>query len=99
MGAEPDDRTGWGLVPAGLGYTFGADITQAVLKANGLDFLVRSHQFVYGGYQWTHENGVVTICSTPGFLNRFKNEAAVLKIDENMHHEFQQIRASPWPVK
>ena len=26
--SDPDDRTGWGMLPRGAGYTFGQDITE-----------------------------------------------------------------------
>merc|ERR1712096_605407 len=35
---DPDDRGGWRIVPEGVGYTFGQDITQDFLHLNGFSF-------------------------------------------------------------
>jgi serine/threonine-protein phosphatase 2A catalytic subunit len=82
--SDPDDRTGWGISPRGAGYTFGMDITQQFNHTNGLAFVSRAHQLVMEGYQWTHENGVITIFSAPNYCYRCGNQAAIMEIDDTM---------------
>jgi len=82
--SDPDDRAGWGISPRGAGYTFGQDITEQYLHMNGLSFISRAHQLVMEGYQWTHNQGVITIFSAPNYCYRCGNQAAMMEINENM---------------
>ncbi len=68
--SDPDDRGGWGISPRGAGYTFGQDISAAFNHANGLDLISRAHQLVMEGYNWSHEQSVVTIFSAPNYCYR-----------------------------
>lgn len=68
--SDPDDRGGWGISPRGAGYTFGADISAAYNHSNGLDLISRAHQLVMEGYNWSHEQAVVTIFSAPNYCYR-----------------------------
>lgn len=68
--SDPDDRGGWGISPRGAGYTFGADISAAYNHANGLDLISRAHQLVMEGYNWSHDQAVVTIFSAPNYCYR-----------------------------
>eukprot|EP00746_Dinoflagellata_sp_MGD_P029081 gnl/MRDRNA2_/MRDRNA2_16881_c0_seq1.p1 gnl/MRDRNA2_/MRDRNA2_16881_c0~~gnl/MRDRNA2_/MRDRNA2_16881_c0_seq1.p1 ORF type:complete len:409 (-),score=43.82 gnl/MRDRNA2_/MRDRNA2_16881_c0_seq1:98-1246(-) len=95
--ADPDDRSGWGIVPKGAGYTFGANITKEFLQLNGLSFIARSHQLVMEGFHWRHDKQVVTIFSAPNYRGRCGNEGAVLVLDEHLESEF--LRFGPAPVK
>jgi diadenosine tetraphosphatase ApaH/serine/threonine PP2A family protein phosphatase len=44
--SEPEDITGWGLVPQGRGFLFGPDITAEFARVNGLSLLARGRQLV-----------------------------------------------------
>jgi len=44
--SEPEDRTGWGLVPKGHEFLFGPDITAEFARVNGLSLLARGRQLV-----------------------------------------------------
>jgi serine/threonine-protein phosphatase 2A catalytic subunit len=46
---DPDDRDGWGIVPEGVGYTFGQDISETFNHTNGLHLISRAHQLVMEG--------------------------------------------------
>ena len=95
--SDPDDRTGWGISPRGAGYTFGADITQQFNHTNGLAFVSRAHQLVMEGFQWTHDQGVITIFSAPNYCYRCGNIASVLSIDENLQRDFKLFHDVPEP--
>lgn len=68
--SDPDDRAGWGISPRGAGYTFGADISAQYNHTNGLDLVSRAHQLVMEGYNWSHDQAVVTIFSAPNYCYR-----------------------------
>ena len=66
MWSDPDERPGWGISPRGAGYTFGLDISQKFNHDNNLMYIVRAHQLVMDGYQWQHDEAVLTLFSAPG---------------------------------
>jgi serine/threonine-protein phosphatase 2A catalytic subunit len=81
--SDPDDRNGWGISPRGAGYTFGHDISSAFNYRNGLRTVARAHQLVMEGYNWSHEQNVVTIFSAPNYCYRCGNQAAILELEED----------------
>ena len=83
--SDPDERTGWGISPRGAGYTFGQDISAQFHQANGLKMTARAHQLVMEGYNWSHEQQVVTIFSAPNYCYRCGNKAAIMELDESMN--------------
>jgi len=76
--SDPDDRTGWGISPRGAGYTFGMDITQMFNDRNGLRMVARAHQLVMDGYDWLHQDSLVTVFSAPNYCYRCGNRAAIM---------------------
>ena len=38
------------------------------------------------GYNWSHEQKVVTIFSAPNYCYRCGNQAAIMELDEKMEH-------------
>jgi len=93
--SDPDDRAGWGLSPRGAGYTFGQDISEQFNHNNGLSLVARAHQLVMEGYNWCHEQNVVTIFSAPNYCYRCGNQAAIMELDEKMDHHFKQFDPAP----
>lgn len=103
--SDPDDRCGWGISPRGAGYTFGQDITEQFTHINGLHFIARAHQLVMDGYQWQHNNGVVTVFSAPNYCYRCGNQAAIMEVDDSVqdsskedilaHCKFSQFDPAP----
>jgi len=89
--ADPDDRSGWGIVPKGAGYTFGQDITEQFLHANGLSVVARGHQLVMEGYNWTHDRNLVTIFSAPNYCFRCGNLGAFMEVDEQLNYKCTQF--------
>ena len=43
------------------------------------------------GYNWSHENAVVTLFSAPNYCYRCGNQAAIMEVDEHMHTKFIQF--------
>ncbi|KAL6769940.1 hypothetical protein ACKKBG_A32965 [Auxenochlorella protothecoides x Auxenochlorella symbiontica] len=93
--SDPDDRCGWGISPRGAGYTFGQDISEHFNQANGLSLVARAHQLVMEGYNWCHDQNVVTIFSAPNYCYRCGNMAAIMEVDETMVKTFSQFDPAP----
>ena len=90
--SDPDDRCGWGISPRGAGYTFGQDISEGFNHSNGLHLIARAHQLVMEGYNWSHEQNVVTIFSAPNYCYRCGNQAAIMEIDEQLKYTLYVCR-------
>jgi serine/threonine-protein phosphatase 2A catalytic subunit len=93
--SDPDDRVSWGISPRGAGYTFGEDVTARWNLQNGLVLTVRAHQLVMDGYQYTHNNQLLTLFSAPNYCYRCGNQAAILEIDDTFQQEIRQFDAAP----
>lgn len=93
--SDPDDRCGWGISPRGAGYTFGQDISEQYNHNNGLTLIARAHQLVMDGYNWCHDQNVVTIFSAPNYCYRCGNVASILSVDENLGREFKIFKEVP----
>jgi len=93
--SDPVEQLGWRQSKRGAGYEFGQDISEQFNHENALRTIVRAHQLVMDGYQWCHDNNVVTVFSAPNYCYRCGNLAAVLEIDENLGYELRQFDAAP----
>lgn len=93
--SDPDERMGWGISPRGAGYTFGQDISEQFNHTNGLNLVSRAHQLVMEGYNWCHDQSVVTIFSAPNYCYRCGNTAAIMEVDEQMGKTFLQFDPAP----
>jgi serine/threonine-protein phosphatase 2A catalytic subunit len=93
--SDPDDRSGWGISPRGAGFTFGMDISQQFNERNGLSLVSRAHQLVMDGYNWSHDQSVVTIFSAPNYCYRCGNQAAIMEVDESLQKTFLQFDPAP----
>ncbi|KAE8726621.1 Serine/threonine-protein phosphatase PP2A catalytic subunit [Hibiscus syriacus] len=93
--SDPDDRCGWGISPRGAGYTFGQDISEQFNHTNSLKLIARAHQLVMDGFNWAHEQKVVTIFSVPNYCYRCGNMASILEVDDCNSHTFIQFEPAP----
>lgn len=46
------------------------DISEQLNHTNGLDLISRAHQLVMEGYNWSHDQNVVTVFSAPNYCYR-----------------------------
>lgn len=94
--SDPDDREGWGVSPRGAGYTFGKNISEEFNRKNGLKLIARAHQLVMDGFNWSHEQNVVTVFSAPNYCYRCGNQAAIMELDDNISkYTFLQFLPAP----
>ncbi|XP_043828207.1 serine/threonine-protein phosphatase 2A catalytic subunit beta isoform-like [Dromiciops gliroides] len=93
--SDPAEYDGWGPSPRGAGHTFGPDITEMFNHTNGLSLISRAHQLVEQGYEWNHNEKVVTIFSAPNYCNRFGNRAAIMELDDPIKYSFLQFDQAP----
>ncbi|KAG8504009.1 hypothetical protein CXB51_002305 [Gossypium anomalum] len=93
--SDPDDRCGWGISPRGAGYTFGQDISEQFNHTNSLKLIARAHQLVMDGFNWAHEQKVVTIFSAPNYCYRCGNMASILEVDDCKNQSFIQFEPAP----
>lgn len=71
------------------------DVSDHFNHANGLTLISRAHQLVMEGYNWSHDQSVVTIFSAPNYCYRCGNQAAIMELDESMKHTFLQFDPAP----
>jgi len=93
--SDPEERVSWGISPRGAGYIFGEDVTNRWNTNNGLVLTVRAHQLVMDGYQYTHNNQLLTLFSAPNYCYRCGNLAGILEIDDDFNMEVRQFEAAP----
>jgi len=93
--SDPDDRSGWGISPRGAGYTFGQDISEQFNYRNRLSLIVRAHQLVMEGYNWHHQNNVLTVFSAPNYCYRCGNLGAIMEVDDLMEYNCTSFEQAP----
>lgn len=98
--SDPADNLGWGVSPRGAGFTFGSDISQQFNHKNNLEFIARAHQLVMEGFNWSHENNVLTVFSAPDYCYRCGNKAAIMEIHDNRNsYTVLQYDKAPRPYE
>ena len=95
---DPSEQPGISSNPRGEGvYRFGPDVTEEFLKTNNLDLLVRSHEMVQQGYEYSQNGKCVTVFSASNYTGRFNNKGAYLTVSntgEVTPHTFSLIPSS-----
>lgn len=91
--SDPVENDGFVRSNRGAGHFWGADVSKNFCLLNGLDYIIRAHQLVMEGYEWTHDNKVLTLFSAPNYVYRSGNAAAILKLDVNHSQTFIQFEA------
>ena len=64
----------------GISVEFGPDVTDRFCEGNGIDLVVRSHQYVRRGYKYMHAGRLVTLFSARNYFGREENDAALLMV-------------------
>jgi len=93
--SDPDDKPGWNHSPRGAGFTFGGNISEKFNHENNLKMIARAHQLVSEGYNWSHDDNVITIFSAPNYCYRCGNQAAIMEVDEQLDKCLLQFDPAP----
>ncbi|GMP42045.1 hypothetical protein CsSME_00011917 [Camellia sinensis var. sinensis] len=71
------------------------DISEQFNHTNNLKLIARAHQLVMEGFNWGHDQKVVTIFSAPNYCYRCGNMASILEVDDCKGHTFIQFEPAP----
>ena len=96
--SDPEDRNGWAVNSRGAGYTWGLDVSEEFLYLNNLKFVARAHQLVMRGYNWCHNQQVLSIFSAPNYCYRCGNEAAIIEIEDENNFNCKTYSSAPKSV-
>lgn len=95
-----DPHPGKGRTPSkrGTGVAFGRDVTENFLKTNNLKLIIRSHEMKESGYEWEHDNQLVTLFSAPNYCDQMGNKGAFIRLDgKTLTPKFTSFDAVPHP--
>jgi serine/threonine-protein phosphatase 5 len=95
--SDPQPFPGKSPSKRGVGFSFGPDITEAFLKRNNLELLVRSHEVKDEGYLVEHRGKTITVFSAPNYCDTMGNKGAFIHFDKTMEPKFTQYDAVPHP--
>jgi hypothetical protein len=77
----------------GAGVLFGPDITEHFCAVNGLSLIIRSHECVHEGFQFHHNNRLMTVFSASRYCGRGTNKGAFIIFESDLTHTVQQYIA------
>jgi hypothetical protein len=77
---------------------FGPDVTERFCATNGISLVVRSHECVPEGYQFAHDNRLLTVFSASRYCGRGTNRGAFLVFNSDLTHSIQQFVAGSLPA-
>ncbi len=82
--SDPDAtvHSGWVENERGVSYSFGPNVVDEFLTANGFDLVCRAHQVVQDGYEFFADQKLVTVFSAPAYCGEFTNSAAMMSVTE-----------------
>lgn len=92
MWSDPGEIENWKQNMRGAGIVFGLNITNTFLFENNLKMIVRSHEFVDGGYRENHDRKVKTIFSAPNYCGA-RNKASYIKV---FNGQFEVVQFGEW---
>jgi Ca2+-binding EF-hand superfamily protein/diadenosine tetraphosphatase ApaH/serine/threonine PP2A family protein phosphatase len=79
--SDPDNDEGFAPSDRGVGILFGWDVTKCFLKKNNLQMIIRSHEMVDEGFEWKHNNTLLTIFSASYYAGSAFNRGAVVEFN------------------
>lgn len=76
--SDPQDERGCVPSKRGVGMCFGPDVTEAFMRRNGVNLVIRSHEMKMNGYEVHHDGRLVTVFSAPNYCDKMGNLGAYL---------------------
>lgn len=96
--SDPQPLPGRAPSKRGLGYSFGPDYTEAFLRLNDLELVIRSHEMQEEGYNIDHGGKLITLFSAPNYCDQMGNKGAYIRFDDlEMKPKFTKFDAVPHP--
>jgi len=72
----------------GRWWMWGPDVTEAFFLDNGLELLIRSHEYHDEGYDIAHDGKVITIFSAPLYMGYYSNKGAFITLRSDLKPQF-----------
>eukprot|EP00096_Caligus_rogercresseyi_P007909 TRINITY_DN2605_c0_g1_i2.p1 TRINITY_DN2605_c0_g1~~TRINITY_DN2605_c0_g1_i2.p1 ORF type:complete len:485 (-),score=166.64 TRINITY_DN2605_c0_g1_i2:883-2337(-) len=96
--SDPQPMLGISPSKRGTGCQFGPDVTHAFLKANNLDYIIRSHEVKEEGYEVDHEGKCITVFSAPNYCDITGNKGAFINLKgDDLSPKYVTYGAVPHP--
>ena len=96
--SDPQPQRGRAPSKRGLGFSFGPDYTEAFLRRNNLQLVIRSHEVRDEGYEEEHGGKVITVFSAPNYCDQMGNKGAYIRFGaDDMTPSFTKFVAAPHP--
>lgn len=96
--SDPQEAEGRAPSKRGVGIQFGPDVTKSFVEANGLDYIVRSHEVKSEGYEVAHNERCITVFSAPNYCDTMDNKGAFITLTgRDMKPKFTSYTAVPHP--
>jgi hypothetical protein len=76
----------------GRGFYFGIDAVDEFEKREGIELIIRSHEYCESGFSWSfgRENGLLTIFSSVDYCGE-KNDGSVCLLKEDCKYDLHQL--------
>ncbi|XP_045483336.1 serine/threonine-protein phosphatase 5 [Harmonia axyridis] len=96
--SDPQHQSGRAPSRRGVGCQFGPDITEAFLKENQLEYIIRSHEVKHEGYEVAHNGKCITVFSAPNYCDTMANKGAFIILNgSDLTPKFVTYEAVPHP--
>jgi len=94
MWSDPQETKGVAPSSRGAGHFFGRDVTAAFCRANNLHLVIRSHECVQDGFEFTHKTQLLTLFSASNYCGDTDNMGAfVVFKSADMQANIEQFMA------
>lgn len=95
--SDPQKAPGRAPSKRGVGLSFGPDVTERFLKDNGLELIVRSHEVKDDGYEFEHNNQLITVFSAPNYCDQMGNKGAYIRFESDLKPKCFTFESVPHP--